>query len=530
MVLSGCGSSTGTDTAEVFFDPTKLAIRAVDDKTLEVKLNAVTPYFLELTAFPTYAPVRTDIISQHGEAWAITPETYIGNGQYKMTEYVSGSYIKMVKNEHYWAPVTGPDTLVFHLISDDTAQYNAFQTGELAFVDTIPPAEIPSLLADPEFHVESQLGTYYLSYNTQAEPFDDPLVRQAFTLAIDRDYIANQIGDGLYIAAGAFVPPGLLDTDPGSQFRTNGGDYYDPSAAAYAANLATAQDLLVQAGYPGGQGLPTINYLYNKEDSMHESVAEALQDMWGQLGATVNIEAQEWSTFTATRRNGDYQVARNGWLTDYNDPISMLDLFTTDSGNNDSQWSNPAYDTLISQVKSSGERAQRMQLMHQAEDMIFDDWMLCPIMYYADVYMQKSDLDSSVWTSPLGYKYFMEAQNYPTLDVCIGPNPESMDPALNTTADGGTMIIHAFEGLYRLGHDGLPEPAMAESVDVSADGLTYTFHLRDGIKWSDGNAITAQDFVDSWLRAIDPATGAYYGYMFESIAGYSEALGGEGSV
>lgn len=224
--------------------------------------------------------------------------------------------------------------------------------------------------------------------------------------------------------------------------------------------------------------------------------------MWGQLGATVTLESQEWATFLNTRKNGDYQVARNGWLGDYNDPISFLDMWITGGGNNDAQWSNAEFDSLIKQIKSSGDAEARMEMMHQAEDIIFDEWMLCPIYYYVDIYMAQQNLEN-LSTSPLGFKFFMNASNgTDTLKVCTGPDPDTIDPALNSAVDGGTMIDHAFEGLYTVAYGTTPTPGQAESVEISEDGLTYTFHLREGLKWSDGTPLTAHDFVYSWQRAV----------------------------
>ncbi|MDR1560540.1 MAG: ABC transporter substrate-binding protein [Clostridiales bacterium] len=506
------------------FNPDAFQVKAIDDKTLEVKLTAITPYFLELTAFPTFNPVPLHIIDEVGEAWATDAATYIGNGPYKVTAWTPSDKIVAEKNTTYWnAANLGPDTISFALMEDDAAQLTAYESGQLQFIDAIPQDELDRVSSQPDFHKEGQLGTYYVSYNVTAAPFDNPLVRQAFTLAVDRDYIVTQIGKAGQIPAGAYVPVGLTDADASQEFRDVGGDYYDPTSAGNEANLAKAKEVLAEAGYPNGEGLPTVTYVYN-EGTGHQAIGEALQQMWSELGATVTLESQEWATFLNTRKNGEYQVARNGWLGDYNDPISFLDMWITDGGNNDAQWSNTEYDGLISEIKNSGDQARRMELMHQAENIIFDEWMLCPIYYYVDVYMQNNALDGSVWASPLGYKYLMYA-NQPELNVCIGPNPDTIDPALNSAVDGATLIIHNFEGLYTLDDNGVPIPGQAESVDVSDDGLTYTFHLRDGIQFSDGTPITAQTFVDSWVRAINPETAADYAYMFESIAGYTEALG-----
>lgn len=387
----------------------KLDVTATDDKTLVVTLNAVTPYFLELTAFPTFSPVREDIVTANAEGWATAVATYIGNGPYRMTDWVPGSYITYEKNKNYWNyKALGPATIKFVLMADDVSILNAFVNKDILFADSMPNDEIAAWESKPEYHKAGQLGTYYVSFNTTKAPLDNPLVREALTLAVDREYISVNIGKAGQIPAGAYVPVGMKDADPAKQFRDVGGNYYDPTEAGYAANLQKAKDLLAEAGYPNGEGLPSIEYLYN-EGTAHQQIGEALQSEWAEIGVKVDLVSQDWATFLNSRKNGDYQIARNGWLADYNDPITFLDMWVTGGGNNDAQWSNAEYDALIKQIKSSSDQTERMALMHQAEDLIFSDWMLCPIYYYVDIYLQSTTL-SGTWSSPLGYKYFMFAK------------------------------------------------------------------------------------------------------------------------
>lgn len=403
---------TAADYAYMFevidgYDEGKLNVTAPDDKTLVVTLKNRIPYFLELTAFPTFSPVRQDIVEAHGDAWATKPDTYIGNGPYKITEWVPGSHITMTKNKNYWNyKALGMENIKFVLMDDPGAQLTAFTQGEILFTDDMPNDEIDAWREKPEFNIEGQLGTYYVSFNTQKEHLNNPKVREAMILAIDRDFICREIGKAGQVPAGAFVPIGLSDADPTKEFRDVGGNYYDPYD--YEGNLEKAKKALADAGYPNGEGLPTFEYLYNPESSAHMAIGEALQDMWGKIGIKVNLVSQEWATFLNTRKNGDYDIARNGWLGDYNDPISFLDMWITGSGNNDAQWSNPEYDALISQIKSETDTEKRFELMHKAEDIIFAESMLCPIYYYVDIFLINQKVEN-FWSSPLGYKYFMYA-------------------------------------------------------------------------------------------------------------------------
>lgn len=383
-----------------------LNVTAVDDKTLEVVLTNVTPYFLELCAFPAYAPVKKDVVEANPDGWTLDPATYIGNGPYRMTAWDHNSQIVMEKNPNYWnADAVVSDTIRFVLMEDDSAQLAAYENNEVVMIDSVPTDEIPTLETRDDYHVEGQLGTYYVTFQTQDEIMSNPLVRKALILAVDRTYLVEEVGQAGQVEAGAFVPIGLSDADPTKEFRTVGGDYYDPYD--YEGNLELAKEALAEAGYPNGEGLPTLEYLYN-EGTGHQLIGEALQNMWAQIGVNVELVSQEWNTFINTRKEGDFQIARNGWLGDYNDPISFLDMWTTGGGNNDAQWSNAEYDQLISEIKSSSDTEERMAKMHQAEDLIFADWMLCPLYYYTDIYMLKDNVEG-FYASKLGFKYFMYA-------------------------------------------------------------------------------------------------------------------------
>ncbi len=389
--------------------PDDLAVEAPDDKTVKVTLSAPCPYFLELTAFPTYSPLREDIV-EGNDAWATKPETYVGNGPYKMVKWTHNSEMILEKNEHYYdVESLGPDKIRFVLMEDDNAILAAFQNGDILLADSMPNDEIQAWKDKPEFNIEGQLGTYFLVFNTEKAPFDDARVRKALSLAIDREYITVNIGQAGQQPAGAFVPTGLSDEDITKEFRDVGGNYYDPSGAAYEDNIKEAQKLLEEAGYPNGEGFPKFEYIYN-ESTGHQQIAEALQQMWKEnLGIECTLASQEWGIFINTRQNGDYEVARHGWLGDYNDPISFLDMWHSESGNNDAKYNNPEYDKLIADVKATGDRSVRYPKMHEAEDILMEDMPVCPIYYYVDIFLKSEKLDG-FYSSPLGYKYFMHAE------------------------------------------------------------------------------------------------------------------------
>ena len=387
--------------------PDDLAAVALDEKTFEVTLHTAIPYFIEIAAFPATFPVRQDIIEEYGDQWTFDPATYIGNGPYMMSEWVHNSYIMMVKNPNYYDyDKLGPDSIKFALMDDNNAILAAFNSGELDFAENPPVDEIPALLESGQLKVADYIGTYFVCFQTQKEPFDDPRVREAFSLVIDRNYIVNQISRTGETPAGGYVPNGIYDAEgPGSDFREVGGDYYSMDDADYAAKCDRARELLAEAGYPNGEGFPIVEYLYDTRDN-HRAIGEALQNMWQtELGVQVTLTNQDWAVFIDTRKNGDFTFARHGWITDYNDPITFLDMWITTSGNNDAQYNNSEYDALIAKAKATVDVTERMSIMHEAEDMLMAEHVVAPIYFYTQPYMVADDLQGWYYT-PLGYFFF----------------------------------------------------------------------------------------------------------------------------
>ena len=422
----------------------KLNVTASEDgKSLTVVLPVDVPYFHELCAFPTYMPIKQDVVDANGEAWATKAETYIGNGPYKVTE-LTQTQMTLEKNEYFYnADAVKSDKIVFAFNDDDSSLLTNYQNGSYLFIDSVPNDEIKNLTGQKDFFVEGQLGTYYVSFNvndpaldgfTEAEKAD---IRKAMGLMIDRNYICEEIGQAGQVPAAGFVAMGLTEPD-GKEFidkngvNRDGKGYYSVAKEDYTANCAEAVELLKGVAESSGKftidengkmtGFPKLVYLTN-EGSGHEAIAEYLQQAWGVYGIEIEIQVQEWATFLNTRKNGDYSVARNGWLGDYNDPISFLDMWITSSGNNDCQFGKGAhasyagygdkkwadsYDAIIGKVKTSTDAEERFTLMHDAEDILMETGAICPIYYYTDIFMCNEMIDG-FFASPLGYKYFMYA-------------------------------------------------------------------------------------------------------------------------
>ena len=418
-------------------DDGTLAVETPDDYTLVIKLVSPCPYFNDLLAFPTFYPVHqasveaADTDGTVPGKWA-QEAGFVCNGAYTLESWNHNESMVYVKNPNFYdaANVT-MDELHFMLSADDTAIYAAYNSGDLDYIDTVPNDEIPSLNGvNPEFGILDNLGTYYIGFNVNDPVFDGKTeeeaakMREAISLLVDRQFIVENVGQTGQIPADSFVPEGMADGN-GGVFKTADTSYYDATATG-AGELETAKGLLEEAGYTftdNGDGTyavdPAISMTYLTNDgTAHIAVAESVQQDVALLGINLEIKSEDWNVFLEDRKSGNFTIAREGWLADYNDPVNMLEIFTSDSGNNDMQLgkgtpvsSSPdwtAYDELISQIRTTTDFAARVDLMHQAEDMLMDTWAVVPIYYYNDIYMQKSNV-TGIYATIFGMKYFMYA-------------------------------------------------------------------------------------------------------------------------
>lgn len=396
-------------------NPEKLNVKASDDgKTLTIKLAYPCSYFDKIVAFGTMSPVQKATVEKNGDSWATKPETYVCNGPYTITEWTPSEKIVCKKNENYkggWdSSKIVNDKLTFLLLEDSSASYTAYTGGTAQLIKDVPTEEIPTLKKDKkdEFNVDPILGTYYLSMNLNKAPFNNKNVRKALSLAIDRDYVANTVMQGTYTPAYNYVGTGVDDVDPGKFLENskaaNGGKTY--ISEDYKANLEEAKKALAEAGYPEGKGFPTITYSTN-DIGYHKAVAEYLQQVYKDLGITMNIDIVDWSSFTPKRRAGEYEMARNGWVMDYNDASNMIELFTSTNGNNDGKYNNPAFDKAMNDSKVADKTAH-FAALHEAEKIVSEDYGFIPVAYYNDFWLQSTSLKGT-WHSPYGYWYLQYA-------------------------------------------------------------------------------------------------------------------------
>ena len=396
-------------------NPEKLNVKASEDgKTLTVKLAYPCSYFDKIVAFGTMSPVQKATVEKNGDSWATKPETYVCNGPYTITEWTPSEKIVCKKNENYkggWdSSKIVNDKLTFLLLEDSSASYTAYTGGTAQLIKDVPTEEIPTLKKDKkdEFNVDPILGTYYLSMNLNKAPFNNKNVRKALSLAIDRDYVANTVMQGTYTPAYNYVGTGVDDVDPGKFLENskaaNGGKTY--ISEDYKANLEEAKKALAEAGYPEGKGFPTITYSTN-DTGYHKALAEYLQQVYKDLGITMNIDIVDWSSFTPKRRAGEYEMARNGWVMDYNDASNMIELFTSTNGNNDGKYNNPAFDKAMNDSKVADKTAH-FAALHEAEKIVSEDYGFIPVAYYNDFWLQSTSLKGT-WHSPYGYWYLQYA-------------------------------------------------------------------------------------------------------------------------
>ncbi|MGH4138906.1 peptide ABC transporter substrate-binding protein [Clostridium sp.] len=388
----------------------EVGVKATDDSTLVVTLENPTGYFLSLLAFQTYMPVRKDVANTD-TAWATKPETYITNGAFKMKEWLPKDVMTFVKNDKYWnASNIKLTTLNYKMLEDATAALSAFKADQMDMITTPPQSEIPGLVKEGLCKITPNLGTYYYVANltpeavklnpVAAKAIQNPKVRKALSLAINRKDIVENVSKGGQTPATSFVPKGIIEPD-GKDFASK--EYYPAQG-----DITKAKALLAEAGYPGGKDFPKLTFLYNT-GAGHQNIAAAVQDMWKtNLGIDIELKNQEWKVFLTTRNDKQYTLARDGWLADYTDPMTFLDLLTTSSGNNDPGYSNPVYDAKILAAKKELDPAKRMTMLHEAEDIIMSDDVVIPIYAYTNTIVTKPTI-MGVRTSSLGMTWFQGA-------------------------------------------------------------------------------------------------------------------------
>lgn len=355
-------------------DFSQVGVKAVDDHTLVVTLENPTPFFLGLCCFNTLCPVPIATIEKYGEDW-IKPGKIVTNGAFTLEEWKLNDHIRLKKNPTYWnAANIKLNSIDVLPIENSMTAYNFYKSGVADLMmdkGLTPPALMSELKKMPDFNAAPFLGNYFIRYNVTRPPFNDARVRLAFSLAIDKNLIVNKITRAGEVPATSFVPP-----------KTS--DYQSPPG--YQRDPEKARQLLAEAGFPGGKGFPTIEYLFDNK-KINESIAIELQAMFQrELGIKVGLKQQEWKVYLNSQNRLDYDFCRSSWIGDYNDPNTFMDMFVTDGGNNRTGWSNKQYDAYIAAAAKELDTNKRNDIFRLAEKMLVsEEAPICPLYYYVGI-------------------------------------------------------------------------------------------------------------------------------------------------
>ena len=380
---------------QAFFDARgegELGVTAIDDHTLQIELEGPKEILDQLVAHPSWYPVYIPVIEENGEVWINNPETYIGSGPFRMAEIRSGDRFILEKNPHYFnADDVWFERAVFHMIEDGNTEIAAFERGELDLTEAVPLSELDELREKAEFYTSPWLGTYYLTFNLTRAPMNDVAMRRALSLSIPRTLITERVTGRGEVPATGFVPPGIPLAD-GTDFRELSRDFIDNSDQE--ANFEEARRILAEAGYGDGKPMPRIELLYNNEAEEHAKIAQLLQNVWrNELGLEANLKAVEFKVRQALGQNQDFDVMRAGWIGDYMDPITFMDILISESENNDGRMENERYDELIELARKEIDRRKAFEYMAEAEAILMDEEVaVAPIYYYADPIMARTDI------------------------------------------------------------------------------------------------------------------------------------------
>ncbi|MFD1777380.1 peptide ABC transporter substrate-binding protein [Fredinandcohnia salidurans] len=379
-----------------------VGVKAVDDTTLEVKLAQPTPYFLDLTSFYTYYPINK-AVQEANPNWYQEAESYVSNGAFKLTEWKHKESMKLAKNENYYEKdKINLDEVHFVIIDDENTSWQMYQSGELDLVYPLPQDVIGQLKAEnnPEFEIGSDLAVYYYNLNTEKKPFNNAKIRKALSMAVDRETIVEHVAQGGQSPAYSVVPPGIPDVS---------GDFQENTGKLFEANIEEAKKLMEEGlAEEGLDKFPAVTLTYNTSEG-HKMIAEAVQEMWRKnLGVEITLENVEFQVKLDREKAGDYEISRAGWVGDYVDPMTFMDLWVTDGPYNDANWSNSEYDKFVNLAKTTMDQEERMKAMHDAEKILMDEMPIIPIYFYTKPFTVKPHV-TGIYTPINSYPQFIYA-------------------------------------------------------------------------------------------------------------------------
>ncbi|EQA4281619.1 oligopeptide ABC transporter substrate-binding protein OppA [Cronobacter dublinensis] len=377
---------------------TELGVKAIDDHTLEVTLSEPVPYFYKLLVHSSMSPVPKAVVEKFGEKWT-QPANIVSNGAYKLKSWVVNERIVLERNTNYWDNAKTVINEVTYLpISSEVTDVNRYRSGEIDMTYNNMPIELFQKLKKEipkEVHVDPYLCTYYYEINNQKAPFNDPRVRTALKLGLDRDIIVHKVKNQGDLPAYGYTPP-----------YTDGAKFTEPAwfKMTQEQRNAEAKKLLAEAGYTADKPL-TFDLLYNTSD-LHKKLAIAAASIWKKnLGVNVKLENQEWKTFLDTRHQGNFDVARAGWCADYNEPTSFLNTMLSNSSNNTSHYKSETFDKVMQETLQVSDEAQRSELYNKAEQQLDKDSVIVPVYYYVNARLVKPWVGGYTGKDPLDNVY-----------------------------------------------------------------------------------------------------------------------------
>ena len=383
----------------------KVGIKATDDKTLTVKLISPAPHFLGLLASYTFYPVQRSAVENNGPKWTASADTYIGNGPFKVISIKQGESYEMARNEHYWnASNVKLEQLKFAFFPNSAAALEAFLADKADGLYEVPASEFSSLSSEDkeELITVTSFGTTFHIFNLNRTPFNNPLVRKAFNLAIDRTVIIRKVLGISDRLAYSLVSPGYLVE---GNDLTDGRSTYEMGPEAYPAE---ARKLLAKAGYPNGEGFPEVVYYYSQSETYQKTVEAIASMLKTNLNIDIKLKSAPWAEFYKDIRQGDFQLAQFGWGGEYLHPLAFLNLMVTNSAGNHTGYSNPEYDKLVARIAQTQNHKEAARLMRRAEDIMMRDYPIMPLFFRSYSYMMHSDIDG-YFRTPLNNLYFRDA-------------------------------------------------------------------------------------------------------------------------
>ena len=364
-----------------------VGVKALDDRTLEVVLESPVGYFLELTAFFTYYPVNKNVVEAN-EDWAKNADTHVSNGPFELVEWSHDASIKLRKNQNYYDKASVKlDGIDLAIINDENTAWQAYEGGDFDFLTEVPQAVVAQALAanNPEIVIGKMVGTYYYNVNSKIKPFNNAKVRKGLSMTLDRKTIVEKIAQGGEIAAEGVVPFGMMDENE-KEYRDAVGNLveYNPEEGKKLFNEGLAEEGMKVEDFSN------FAILYNTLES-HKKIAQAAQEMWRtNLGIEVQLENVDFQVKLDREKAGDYDISRGGWIGDYMDPMTFIDLWYSSGSFNDVKFNNPTYDGYVNTAKGTAEQDIRFEAMRAAEKLVMDEMAVIPVYFYTQPYAQKT--------------------------------------------------------------------------------------------------------------------------------------------